>query len=164
MINKEILDAIVDTVVKEFDALNPPAPSPALPLTAAVAGPVTLAPLIVPATPVTLAAASASISDPVDADGLAALMESTSARIGVGRAGPRPPTGQLLAFQADLAVTKDALTMVVAPGLLDELGLFSVRTRVEGGTEEYLRRPDLGRRLSPESAGGGNRRALYEES
>jgi ethanolamine ammonia-lyase small subunit len=75
-------------------------------------------------------------------------MESTTARIGVGRAGPRPITGQLLAFQADLAVTKDALTRVVDPGLLNELGLFSVRTRVEGGTEEYLRRPDLGRRLS----------------
>jgi ethanolamine ammonia-lyase small subunit len=84
----------------------------------------------------------------VDADGLEALMESTTARIGVGRAGLRPVTGQLLAFQADLAVTKDALTRVVDPGLLDELGLFTVRTRVEGGTEEYLRRPDLGRRLS----------------
>lgn len=144
----EFLDAIIETVVKELDALDrnpsasPPAPAPAAAMRA----------ISVPAAPEKPLAPAhvkqSGIPRPVDADGLQALMESTTARIGVGRAGLRPPTGQLLAFQADLAVTKDALTRVVDPGLLEELGLFTVRTRVEGGTEEYLRRPDLGRRLS----------------
>jgi len=91
------------------------------------------------------------VMNPVAPEGLAAIMETTTARIGVGRAGARPRTAELLRFQADLAVTKDALERSVDPGLLAELGLFSVRTMVEGGKEEYLRRPDLGRRLSEEA-------------
>jgi ethanolamine ammonia-lyase small subunit len=90
----------------------------------------------------------ASVREPLDPDGLAALMETTSARIGVGRAGPRPLTKDLLLFQADLAVTKDALARSVDGALLEELGLFTVGTRIEGGKDEYLLRPDLGRRLS----------------
>jgi ethanolamine ammonia-lyase small subunit len=91
------------------------------------------------------------VSSPLDPDGLLALMETTSARICVGRAGPRPRTADLLRFQADLAITKDALARGVDPALLERLGLFSVRTRVEGGKSQYLLRPDLGRRLSDEA-------------
>lgn len=91
------------------------------------------------------------ISRPADGEGLAALMECTTARIGVGRAGPCLRTGALNLFQSDLAVTKDTLAREVDPGLLADLGLFSVRTLVEGGKEEYLLRPDLGRKLSPEA-------------
>jgi len=36
-------------------------------------------------------------------------MDSTTARIGVGRAGPRYNTASLLLFQGDHAVTQDAL-------------------------------------------------------
>jgi ethanolamine ammonia-lyase small subunit len=90
------------------------------------------------------------IAHPNDAEGLRALMASTSARIGVGRAGPRYRTGSLLLFQADHAVTQDALMRDVDPGLLEELGLFSVQTQVSD-RETYLLRPDLGRLLSPEA-------------
>jgi ethanolamine ammonia-lyase small subunit len=86
-----------------------------------------------------------------DPEALQALMASTSARIGVGRAGPRYSTASLLLFQADHAVTQDALYRDVDAQLLDELGLFSVQTRVTGGKQEYLLRPDLGRQLSDEA-------------
>ncbi len=95
---------------------------------------------------------ASGIAHPADSDGLAALMLSTSARIGVGRAGPRPRTSSLLLFQADHAITRDALLREVDPSLLEEAGLFTVHSRVEGGLEEYLRRPDLGRRLSEAAA------------
>jgi ethanolamine ammonia-lyase small subunit len=39
----------------------------------------------------------------------------------------------------------------VNPKLLEDLGLFSVRSRIEGGKEQYLLRPDLGRRLSDDT-------------
>ena len=35
--------------------------------------------------------------------------------------------------------------------LLDELGLFSVQTKITGGKQEYLLRPDLGRQLSDDA-------------
>jgi ethanolamine ammonia-lyase small subunit len=83
-----------------------------------------------------------------DPEALRALMAATTARIGVGRAGPRYRTRSLLLFQADHAVTQDALYRAVDQGLLDRLGLFSVRTRITGGRQEYLLRPDLGRQIS----------------
>lgn len=88
---------------------------------------------------------------PQDAAGLQALVASTTARIGVGRAGPRYTTASLLLFQADHAVTQDALYRDVDQRLLDELGLFSVQTKITGGKQEYLLRPDLGRQLSDDA-------------
>jgi ethanolamine ammonia-lyase small subunit len=81
-------------------------------------------------------------------DALPALMASTMARIGVGRAGPHYNTASLLLFQADHAVTQDALYRDVDQKLLDELGLFSVQTTITGGKQEYLLRPDKGRLLN----------------
>ncbi len=91
------------------------------------------------------------VRNPQDAAGLEALIASTTARIGVGRAGPRYTTASLLLFQADHAVTQDALYRDVDQRLLDELGLFSVQTKITGGKQEYLLRPDLGRQLSDEA-------------
>jgi ethanolamine ammonia-lyase small subunit len=91
------------------------------------------------------------VANPADSQALPALMAATTARIGVGRAGPRYRTASLLLFQADHAVTQDALYRDVDPQLLADLGLFSVQTRVTGGKAEYLLRPDLGRQLDDES-------------
>jgi ethanolamine ammonia-lyase small subunit len=91
------------------------------------------------------------VHNPQDANGLRALMTSTTARIGVGRAGPRPRTGARLLFQGDHAITQDALYQDVDQGLLDEFNLFSVQTRITGSKQEYLLRPDLGRQLSDEA-------------
>ena len=91
------------------------------------------------------------VHNPKDPKGLRALMDSTSARIGVGRAGPRARTAELLRFQGDHAITQDALYHDVDPALLDEFNLFSVQTGITGGKQQYLLRPDLGRQLSDEA-------------
>jgi len=79
---------------------------------------------------------------------LPALMASTTARIGVARAGPRYNTFALLLCQGDHAITQDALMRDVDQHVLDDLDLFTVHTKVTGGKPEYLLRPDLGRQLS----------------
>lgn len=89
------------------------------------------------------------VENPVNAAGLANLASSTYARLAVGRAGPRPRTRTMLLFGADHAVTQDAIFGDVPTELLDEFGLFTVQTQVTD-QDEYLLRPDLGRRLSDE--------------
>ena len=93
----------------------------------------------------------ARIKNPKDASGLRALMDSTTARIGVGRAGPRYSTASLLLFQGDHAITQDALYRDVDQKLLDEFNLFTVQTKITGGKQEYLLRPDLGRLLNDDA-------------
>jgi len=91
------------------------------------------------------------ITRPTNADALQALMASTPARIGVGLAGPRYRTAAWLLFEADRAVTQDALYRDVDQALLDELGLLSVQTCITEGKQQYLLRPDLGRQLNDEA-------------
>ena len=93
----------------------------------------------------------ARVKNPKDAQGLRALIDSTPARIGVGRAGPRYSTASLLLFQGDHAVTQDALYRDVDQKLLDQFNLFTVQTKITGGKQEYLLRPDLGRLLNDEA-------------
>ena len=91
------------------------------------------------------------VKNPKDAQGLKALLASTTARIGVGRAGPRYSTASLLLFQGDHAVTQDALYRDVDQKLLNEFNLFTVQTKITGGKQEYLLRPDLGRLLNDDA-------------
>ena len=90
------------------------------------------------------------VINPYDAEGLRNLRSTTSARIGVGRAGPRPRTRSLLLFQSDHGVTQDAIYGEVSDEVLDKFNLFTVSTQVED-RGEFLLRPDLGRRLSEEA-------------
>ncbi len=98
------------------------------------------------------------IDQPQDREGLQALMSSTTARIGVGRAGARFRTRSWLLFLADQAITQDTLLRDVDEALLKEMGLFSVQTCITGGKAEYLLRPDLGRQLNDEA-----RRTVHEK-
>lgn len=91
------------------------------------------------------------VDHPIDSEGLSALISTTTARIGGGRAGTRLRTKSLLLFQSDLAVTQDTLYRDVDPQILAQFNLFSVQTQITEGKEQYLLRPDLGRRLSEES-------------
>jgi ethanolamine ammonia-lyase small subunit len=84
------------------------------------------------------------------------LREMTAARIALGRAGHSLPTRELLAFQLAHAKARDAVwrgldaasLISTAQGVLNPLYLHSAaRDRAE-----YLRRPDLGRKLAGESA------------
>ncbi len=90
------------------------------------------------------------VAHPLDPEGLRNLCSTTTARLGVGRAGPRPKTPTLLLFQADHAVTQDAIYGGINPEVLAQFPLFTVQTLVKDRTE-YLLRPDLGRRLSEEA-------------
>jgi ethanolamine ammonia-lyase small subunit len=93
----------------------------------------------------------ARVKSPKDPNGLRALIDSTPARIGVGRAGPRYSTASLLLFQGDHAITQDALYRDVDQKLLDQFNLFTVQTKITGGKQEYLLRPDLGRLLNDDA-------------
>lgn len=77
-------------------------------------------------------------------------LKYTPARVGVGRAGSRPRTSTLLKFRFDHAAAVDAVYGEVSQELLDKLDLFTVETKVDE-KEVYIRRPDLGRRLSAAS-------------
>lgn len=152
-------NAVVDAVVRELSAAGgAPTAQPTPPTQVAPA------PMAAAAPPTTGAAAGLTIdlpdpttaelrykprvSRPKDPEALKALIGSTTARIGVGRAGPRYTTASLLLFQGDHAVTQDALYRDVDQKLLDDLGLFTVETRITGGKQEFLLRPDLGRLLN----------------
>ena len=77
------------------------------------------------------------------------LKQKTSARLGIGRAGTRFKTDILLRFRADHAATQDAVFNDVPTEFLNELGLFEVTTECES-RDQYITRPDLGRKISPE--------------
>jgi len=90
------------------------------------------------------------VKNPANPSGLENLAASTSARLAVGRAGPRPPTRAVLLFGADHAVTQDAIFGDVPTALLEKLGFFTVQTKVTS-QGEFLLRPDLGRMLNDEA-------------
>lgn len=77
------------------------------------------------------------------------LKAITPARIGVWRAGPRYKTETLLRFRADHAIAMDAVFTDVAEETLNEVNLFSVKTKCKD-KDEYLTRPDLGRKFDDE--------------
>jgi len=79
-----------------------------------------------------------------------AAKKHTPARIGVGRAGTRPKTKTWLKFRLDHAAAVDAVYGEVSEDLLQKLDVFQVTSKVTD-KEEYITRPDLGRRLSDES-------------
>ena len=143
------INAIVEAVLAEVRRGTPPASAPPRPAAESTrAGQLAID---LPDPTVPTARYRPGVANAADPDALRALIASTSARIGVGRAGPRCRTASLLLFQADHAVTQDALYRDVDPQLLADLSLFSVQTRVTGGKAEYLLRPDLGRQLNDEA-------------
>lgn len=89
------------------------------------------------------------LTHPEDEEALKRMMRLTTARIGVGRSGPRLKTKTLLTLRADHAAARDAVMTDVDKDLLSRLNLFSVQTCCRD-KNEYLTRPDLGRRLSKE--------------
>jgi ethanolamine ammonia-lyase small subunit len=90
------------------------------------------------------------IDEPLYKEELPELVSKTPARIGIGRAGLRPKTEAWLRFRLDHAAAVDAVYGEVSAELLESLNLFSVHTQV-ADKEQYIRRPDLGRRLSEEA-------------
>ena len=84
------------------------------------------------------------------------LRDLTPARVGLGRAGAGLPTRALLEFTLDHARARDAVHAAFdVPGLVSGLGglgleAVEVSSRARD-RREYLKRPDLGRKLDPAS-------------
>jgi ethanolamine ammonia-lyase small subunit len=153
-VNRTIpIDQLVDQVMAELEKKLAPQPSSAhsaprpSPATASAAEPAYVPEL--EATPG--GEAVSHVPDPKWEEGMSELLASTPARIGVWRAGTRPLTKEILKFRCDHAAAIDSVYGNVNQALLDEFGLFTVDTRYEN-TENYLKRPDMGRIVTEEGA------------
>ncbi|MDR6884266.1 ethanolamine ammonia-lyase subunit EutC [Bacillus sp. 3255] len=89
------------------------------------------------------------IPSPKWEEGMHELLASTPSRIGVWRSGTRALTREVLKFRRDHAAAVDSIYGQVSQALLDQFGLFTVETRY-GSTENYLKRPDMGRIVTDE--------------
>lgn len=90
------------------------------------------------------------IDDACDKEGYAELKQFAPCRLGIGKAGARYKTLPQLEFRAAHSAAQDAVFSDVDQDVVDALGLFTVQSRCES-KDEYLTRPDLGRRLSEEA-------------
>ncbi|MGK5509760.1 ethanolamine ammonia-lyase subunit EutC [Brevibacillus formosus] len=89
------------------------------------------------------------VPNPKYKEGLDELLSSTPARIGVWRTGVRPLTKTMLELRRDHAAAVDAVYGEVSQAVLDQFSLFTVETQYDN-TENYLKRPDMGRVLTEE--------------
>ncbi|WP_022720845.1 ethanolamine ammonia-lyase subunit EutC [Rhodopseudomonas sp. B29] len=92
-------------------------------------------------------------------EGLPDLRRMTEARILLGRFGAGLPTRAVQSFQLDHARARQAVwSEVDRAALRNELGELTVEIAeahsMASTREEFVRRPDLGRRLSPDSISG----------
>lgn len=79
-----------------------------------------------------------------------ALKAKTPARLGLGRCGARYPTASMLRFRADHAAAQDSVFSDVPEAFWTENNLQFVKTKCRD-KDEYLTRPDLGRRFDEEN-------------
>src|SRR6185369_7343448 len=97
-------------------------------------------------------------STPGTPDPWAALRRHTGARIALGRSGDSLPTSALLEFGLAHALARDAVHLpldgAALAAALDAAGLAHLAVHSQATDRAtYLRRPDLGRQLTPESLG-----------
>lgn len=90
------------------------------------------------------------VKNPVDREGYMNMKQYTVARIGVGNAGPRYNTWSMLHFRADHATAQDAVFMDVDDELPKQMGFVAGQSMC-GSKDEFLTRPDYGRKLSQET-------------
>lgn len=84
-----------------------------------------------------------------DKEGYLAMKAKTPARLGVGKAGARYKTITMLRVRADHAAAQDAVFNDVSEGFVKKNNFVFVKTLCKD-KDEYLTRPDLGRRFGPE--------------
>lgn len=90
------------------------------------------------------------VPSPVNRDFYTEMKLTTPARIGVWRTGTRPLTETLLRFRADHATAQDAVLNDVSDEFIAEMKLVKLHSACRD-KDEFLTRPDLGRKLNPES-------------
>jgi len=89
--------------------------------------------------------------NPASKEEYARLKAKTPARLGSGKAGPRYKTLTMLRFRADHAAAQDAVFSQVPEDFAKENGMIPVQTLCTD-KDEYLTRPDLGRRFGESMA------------
>lgn len=90
------------------------------------------------------------VPNPSDQAGYLAMKQYTPARLGVWRAGPRYKTTTTLRFRADHATAQDAVFTDVSETLIEDQNFISTQTLCRD-KDEYLTRPDLGKKFSAET-------------
>ncbi|MDD3219025.1 MAG: ethanolamine ammonia-lyase subunit EutC [Lachnospiraceae bacterium] len=91
-----------------------------------------------------------AVDDPKDKTACEVIKKKTAARVCVGKAGSRLKTESYLRFRADHAIAQDAVWSYVDESVVDELGFMKVQTLCKD-KDEYITRPDLGRKFSEET-------------
>lgn len=86
------------------------------------------------------------VRDVKDADGYLAMKSKTPARLGIGKAGARYKTATMLRVRADHAAAQDSVFRDVAEDFIKKNNFVFVKTLCKD-KDEYLTRPDLGRRF-----------------
>ncbi|MDR1708839.1 MAG: ethanolamine ammonia-lyase subunit EutC [Candidatus Accumulibacter sp.] len=90
------------------------------------------------------------VQEPKRREVLEELKKSTAARVCSGRIGPRLRTTSFLRFLADHSRSKDTVLQDVPGDWLGKTGLLEVKSEASD-KDQYLTRPDMGRRLSKEA-------------
>lgn len=86
------------------------------------------------------------VEDAKDKEGYLAMKAKTPARLGIGKAGARYKTATMLRVRADHAAAQDAVFSDVSQEFIQKNGFVFVQTLCKD-KDEYLTRPDLGRRF-----------------
>lgn len=90
------------------------------------------------------------VEDAAQPDKYRKLKEKTPARLGFGKAGARYKTLTMLRFRADHAAAQDAVFSQVPEDFAEKNDLVALQTCCKD-KDEYLTRPDLGRRFDTEN-------------
>ncbi|VFQ45020.1 ethanolamine ammonia-lyase subunit EutC [Desulfoluna butyratoxydans] len=90
------------------------------------------------------------VPEPNNREAYLKMKATTPARIGIWRTGARYLTGSSLRFRADHAVAQDAVFNNVCSEFIKDWGLLELKTQC-ADKDEYLTRPDLGRKLDADS-------------
>jgi len=91
-----------------------------------------------------------NVPNPVNTGFYRDMKRTTPARIGVWRSGTRPLTDTILRFRADHATAQDAVLNDVSDEFVQKMNLIKLESACRD-KDEFLTRPDLGRKLSAES-------------
>lgn len=86
------------------------------------------------------------VEDARDREGYLAMKAKTPARLGIGKAGARYKTATMLRVRADHAAAQDAVFSDVSEEFIKKNNFVFVQTLCKD-KDEYLTRPDLGRRF-----------------
>lgn len=91
------------------------------------------------------------VENPQNPEGFLSMKKKTPARIGIGRAGARYKTATMLRVRADHAAAQDSVFSDVSEEFIEKNNFVFVQTICES-KDEYLTRPDKGRRFSGNQA------------